>query len=188
MASPPEGRARDAQHPVIHHMDHGLVAVGEHIEGPNPRDRAIVDLFASCRIRCRMLASLRHGRWEKRLWNVPFSGLGAALDLTSDRLIASAEGIALARKLMAEVLAGAAANGARLAPELAEEKIELTRTMGPYKSSMQIDRELRRPMEVEAILGEPTRRAIRQGVAVPCMEMLYRMLHLVNLDNLRAGG
>ena len=177
---------------VIHHMDQGLVAVGDYVErsadGSDTGDArsmasGIVELFSGSRIRCRRLNSLNHGRWEKLLWNVPFNGLGAALGLTSDRLIASAEGLSLVRALMAEVMAGAAANGARLAPELADEKIELTRTMGAYKSSMQIDRELRRPMEVEAILGEPARRASRCGVQVPAMQMLYRMLHLVNLDN-----
>ncbi len=166
---------------VIHHMDHGLVTIGEFVEGPSERSRGIAELFSRCRIRCRPLESLRHGRWEKLLWNVPFSGLGAALDLSSDRLIASEHGLALVRALMGEVIAGAAAHGVTLSAELGEEKIALTRTMGAYKSSMQIDRELGRAMEVEAIVGEPMRRSQARGVSVPHMAMLYRMLTLVNL-------
>jgi 2-dehydropantoate 2-reductase len=50
---------------------------------------------------------------------------------------------------------------------------------------MQIDRQEGRPVEVEAMLGEPMRRAQAAGVSVPRLEMLYRMVSLGNVDNLR---
>jgi len=52
--------------------------------------------------------------------------------------------------------------------------------MGPYRSSMQLDHEAVRPLEVEAILGEPVRRARAAGVAVPRMEMLYAIVRRVD--------
>jgi 2-dehydropantoate 2-reductase len=45
---------------------------------------------------------------------------------------------------------------------------------------MMIDREMGRPMEVEAIYGEPVRRAEAVGVAVPKMRMLYEQLKLLD--------
>jgi ketopantoate reductase len=50
---------------------------------------------------------------------------------------------------------------------------------------MQIDREARRPMEVEAILGEPVRQAAIAGVAMPITAELYRLATVVNLAKCR---
>ena len=60
------------------------------------------------------------------------------------------------------------------------EKIAMTRRMGTYKTSMQIDRQAGRKMEVEAILGEPLRQAIRAGVSTPLLSMLYRLVRVVD--------
>ena len=57
-------------------------------------------------------------------------------------------------------------------------KFRHTATMGPYKTSMQVDRQMNRPMEIEAIIGEPLRVAQRHGVQTPMMEFLYRGLKL----------
>ncbi len=48
-----------------------------------------------------------------------------------------------------------------------------TLEMGAYRTSMQIDREMGRPLEVEAILGEPARLAEARGVKTPYLRMIY---------------
>jgi 2-dehydropantoate 2-reductase len=45
---------------------------------------------------------------------------------------------------------------------------------------MQVDRNEGRPMEVEAILGEPLRRARAKGVAAPILGGLYRAARVVD--------
>jgi len=50
---------------------------------------------------------------------------------------------------------------------------------------MQIDYECKREAEVEAILGEPVRRARKLGVAVPLMEMIYGAAKLLNCLNIQ---
>ena len=65
-----------------------------------------------------------------------------------------------------------------------------TGTMGPYRPSMLIDYELKRPLEVEAILGEPVRRARQLNVPVPTIETQYRLvsfLDRLNRGEVRAG-
>jgi ketopantoate reductase len=52
--------------------------------------------------------------------------------------------------------------------------------MGAYRSSMQVDRQQGRPLEVEAILGEPLRRAQAGGVKTPILESLYRAARVVD--------
>jgi 2-dehydropantoate 2-reductase len=168
---------------VVHHMDHGLIRVGEFQETVTDRLRQIVAIFQQNGIHCEPVVSLRYARWEKLVWNVPFNGLGAACDLTTDQLIGTKEGEQLVRAIMGEVVAAARAVGANLPDDIINQKIKATTTMGGYRSSMQVDRQERRAMEVEAILGEPVRAARSAGVAVPKLEMLYRLVWLVDRAN-----
>lgn len=168
---------------VIQHTDYGFVRVGELIEGNTANAARVVELIASTGIKCELLQSLRYGRWEKLVWNVPFNGLGAVLDLPTDQLVNHPEGLKLVRTIMAEVVAAANALGAALPQQVIETRIAFTKTMGPYRSSMQIDRELGRDMEIEAILGEPVRTATKAGVPVPCMAMLYQLAKLTSCHN-----
>jgi 2-dehydropantoate 2-reductase len=187
---------------VIHHLEHGLIRLGEFAApgaaGPvSARAESIAALFRGAGIRCQAIDDLRRGRWEKLVWNVPFNGLGAVLDWTTDRLIANERGLSLVQGLMREVIAAARADGADLAaaepanpPGVADARenaiasiiarqIEHTRTMGAYITSMQVDRRQGRPMEVESILGEPLRRARAACVEAPLLYALYEMAGLV---------
>src|SRR5436190_15485715 len=138
-------------------------------------------MFNKSKVECDVLESLKKGRWAKLVWNVPFSGLGGALDMATDELLASARGQELVRAIMKEVIAGARGCGVELAESVIDQRMKETSTMGSYKSSMQIDREQGRPMEVEAILGEPVRQAAMAGVAMPIVAELYRLASVVNL-------
>jgi ketopantoate reductase len=83
-------------------------------------------------------------------------------------------------ELIREVIAAARADGVDLPASLVDAQINNTTSMGPYRSSMQVDRQEGRPMEVEAILGEPLRRAKAKGVDVPVLEALYRAARVVD--------
>jgi 2-dehydropantoate 2-reductase len=166
---------------VVRHTDHGIIRLGDFSgTGRSPRAERIAAMFAASRIKCELLEDLRWGRWQKLTWNVPFNGLGAALDLTTDRLIGTDEGRRLVADLIREVIAAARADGAELPDDLVETQIRNTTTMAGYRSSMQVDRQERRPMEVEAILGEPLRRAVAKGVKVPILASLYRAARAVD--------
>jgi 2-dehydropantoate 2-reductase len=169
----------------IAHTDHGMIQLGEFgfPEGDSPRARRIAQIFAACKIPCITIPNLVYGRWEKLLWNIPFNGLGALLDLSTDRLIGTEDGLALVRQLMTEVGHTAAKLGVNFPPNLIEKKIDYTRTMGAYKTSTQIDRQKRRSLEVEAIWGHPLRQAAELAVPTPALEMLYHMLNLINPEN-----
>ena len=164
---------------VIRHTDYGFVRIGQFIEGRTENAARIVGLMSDCGIKCELLSSLRYGRWEKLVWNVPFNGLGAVLDMATDRLIGDDSGMYLLRQIMSEVVDAAHALGISLPRELIESRLAFTKTMGAYRSSMQIDRELGREMEIEAILGEPLRAAAGAGVPTPYMRMLYELAKLI---------
>ena len=160
----------------ISHTAHGLIKIGEYHPGITPRLKKLSEIFNSSQIQCQMLENLEQGRWEKLIWNVPFNGLGAVMDLTSDRIVGSAAGLELTRELMSEIVTVAQAVGIKLDEALIEQNIKRTLAMGPYRSSMQIDRQLARPMEIEAIIGNPLRVAQAAGVKTQRLDMLYRQL------------
>lgn len=164
----------------IFHTDHGMIRLGEPFGAKSDRSKKLAELFNSSQVPCEVLDDLTHGRWDKLIWNVPFNGLGAALDLTTDRIIASQHGLTLVRRLMREVIAAAGALGVGFDLSVIEEKIQHTQTMGSYKTSMQIDRQMHRPMEIEAIIGNPLLAARNSLISTPAMEMLYDTLLVVD--------
>jgi 2-dehydropantoate 2-reductase len=160
----------------IHHMDHGLIRMGEFGGGRSERLETISRIFNDSQINCQVLDDLRYGRWEKLVWNVPFNGLGAVMDLTTDQLLASEAGVSLVQELMAEVISIAKSIGVNLPSGIIDLKIQQTRTMGAYQTSMQIDRKRGRPLETEAIIGRPLQTARLQSILTPALTILYRQL------------
>jgi 2-dehydropantoate 2-reductase len=165
----------------ILHTDHGVIRLGEPFNFSSDRAQQISHLFNSSNVKCEVLEDMTRGRWDKLIWNVPFNGLGAALDLTTDQIISNANGLALARNLMREVITIAGSLGIHFDLTVIEAKIRHTQTMGAYKTSMQIDRLMRRPMEIEAIIGNPLKIARINSVSTTYMEMLYNILRLVDV-------
>jgi len=173
-------------HIVQTRFDH--IKLGEFsTRGVSTRMQRIAADFEAGGVRVQLAENLAAARWEKLVWNVPYNGLCAVLGVDCVALMQDAHGAALSRALMQEVVAGAkVVAGHAIAESFVEKMLENTRNMDAYKPSMQIDREMGRPMEVEAIYGEPVRRAERAGVCVPRMRMLYEQLSLV--DALRPAG
>lgn len=162
---------------VIEHYDHGALSVGEFRRSPAARTRAIVEEFKRGGIVARAVEDLIEERWRKLVWNIPFNGLSIAAGGITVADILADEGLrALAGQLMREVLDAAGQLGHRIPDRFAEEQIERTLTMGPYRPSSLIDYEAGREVEVESIWGEPYRRATAAGVRVARLEMLYRLL------------
>jgi 2-dehydropantoate 2-reductase len=165
---------------VLEHTERGVIKVGELTPGITQRVKAIVQLFERSNINAEPIEDLRAGRWEKLVWNIPFNGLGARYDATTDRLLGTPQGEGAVRALMAEVVAAAAGNGIRLDDDVIDRMVEITRPIPAYRSSTQIDRQLGRPMEIEAMFGEPLRAARAAGVATPLLAKLYHELTLLN--------
>jgi 2-dehydropantoate 2-reductase len=87
---------------------------------------------------------------------------------------------------MTEVAAAAAAEGRELPASLIEDLLATTARMAPYATSMKLDADAGRPMEVEAMLAEPLRRAERAGVAMPGVAVLHHQLAF--LDRRTSGS
>jgi 2-dehydropantoate 2-reductase len=173
---------------VVHHLKYGRLSIGHLLDDP-AETAALADLLRSAGLDVAVAPNLRWARWDKLCWNVPFNGLSVAAGgigteaITADPLLR-----ALAERAMREVAAtgnadmAAAGSGARLdAEEVVGRMFQLTDTMGDYHTSMVLDYAGGRPLEVETILGEPSRRAEALGVAAPTMAALYAIVHAADL-------
>ncbi|GIW13585.1 MAG: 2-dehydropantoate 2-reductase [Tepidiforma sp.] len=173
---------------VIHHLDYGRVSVG-HFEDDAGMCEELAALLQSGGIETVVAPNLRFARWEKLCWNVPFNGLSVAGGGIGTRtVLEDPELRRMAEGAMREVVrAGnadlaAAGSAARLdGGELVARMFAQTEAMGDYRTSMVIDYVLGRPLEVEAILGNPVRRARELGVEVPRMEALYALVRHADL-------
>jgi 2-dehydropantoate 2-reductase len=77
---------------------------------------------------------------------------------------------------MLEVQSAAQAHGVEIEDAFLDRQFELTEPMGAYKPSSLIDFLAGKPVEVDAIWGEPLRRARGHGLAVPEMERMLAEL------------
>ena len=168
---------------VIHHLDYGRVSIGHVLDDPAETE-ALRQLFESGHIEVAVAPNLRYARWEKLCWNVPFNGLSVAGGGIGTRTILDSPLLRdTAERAMNDVVrAGnadleSAGSPARLDPaEVIPRMFALTETMGDYRTSMVIDYVMGRPLESEAILGNPVRRATELGVEVPTMATLYALV------------
>lgn len=171
----------------IRHLDFGRIAFGEyssrHGGRVTERMSRIVDDFSETGIKVQPSEQLAQVRWSKLAWNIPFNGLSVVLDADTKAIMESEAGADLARSLMEDVQASAAACGIAIDPQHIERMLADTKQMVPYDSSMRLDYRHRRPIEVEAIFGNPLRAAQAQGYAAPQIEMLYRQLLFLDARN-----
>jgi len=160
---------------LIDHISDGDVALGEFVGGPRPRTEMISALLNASRIPSCVENSLAVVRWKKLTWNIPFNGLAiAGGGITTADILGNPGMAAEARALADEAVAAAAALGHPLPDGWADYQISRTPAMGPYRPSSMIDYVEGRPVEVEAIWGEPVRQALAAGASIPRMAALYQ--------------
>jgi 2-dehydropantoate 2-reductase len=169
----------------IHHLDYGRVLMAiygdRYLPQPtSPLLQKIAADFEQASLETRLSENLMLARWQKLVWNIPFNGLSVILDALTDALIAHPQTYKLATQLMHEVAAAAAGYQLEISENHIQAMLADTRQMPPYRTSMKIDYDERRPLEVEAILGNPIRYAAQVGVAMRSTTMLYQQLQFLN--------
>ncbi len=162
---------------VIEKYIPGSVRLGEAFGPARARTSDLATRLVRAGVECAAVDSLADALWRKLVWNVPFNGLTiAAGGVTTDAILARPEWRTRAWELMLEVRAGAAALGLNISEAFLQRQMEATPPMGAYKPSSLVDYQAGREVEVEAIWGEPARRARAAGVVLPRLEELYETL------------
>ena len=161
----------------IERYDYGHIVLGEYGRASQPRTHQVAAEFQRGGVTCSVTENLLLERWRKLVWNVPFNGLsilGGGIDTFAILADEALRRATLA--LMDEVIFAANKCGYPLPDAAALEQIKRTETMGAYKPSTLLDWEAGRPLEIEAIWGEPLRRATAAGAPAPRLEIVYALL------------
>lgn len=169
---------------VVHHIAYGRLLFG-HLLDDVADAEAVARVFAEAGIETLVRPSLKQARWEKLMWNIPFSTVAITAGGVTTREIMDDPGLRhLAETLILETGNAGNADGCSIDVDgMLAKMMQNTDTMGPYRPSMLVDYENKLPLEVESILGEPVRRADRIGFPVPTIRVQYHLTRFLDLLN-----
>jgi 2-dehydropantoate 2-reductase len=177
----------------IHHIDYKAITLAKYAEeyqacGITEEMVHLAHDFKEANIPITLFEDLWIARWKKLVWNIPYNGLSVVLDATTQELMANLDSRTLVEQLMQEVSLGAQTSNRTIPDSFIQEMLDHTEKMEPYRTSMKIDYDEHRPIEVEAILGNPLRSAQSRGIELPQISMLYQQLKFLNARNIQARG
>lgn len=174
---------------IVRHIDHGSISIGEFRRPISQRVRTLAEAFRAVGVEGNPVDDLALERWRKLVWNIPFNGLSIAAGANVAEVLTDAGLRRVARRLMDEILDAARRLGHEIPGSFADWQIERSASMGTYKPSSMIDHESGRPVEVEAIWGEPLRQGTAAGAAMPRLEMLRALIqHATERGGSRGKG
>lgn len=153
-----------------------------------PQAQAAVErlrqLLEHAGIPTRVTPDIQRSLWEKLVYIAAFSGLSTLTRLRPAQLLAHATTRATYRTVMQETAAVAWAAGIGVAADIVERTLHDLETSGdPGESSMSMDFQRRRPLEVEAINGAVVRHGQRLHVPTPLNQAIYHALLVMDHYN-----
>ena len=172
----------------ICHLSYKNIILGEYtpdykISGITNRMQQIGDDFKSADIPIELTEDLMLARWKKLVWNIPYNGLSVILNATTDELMTNIHTRQLVEQLMCEVATGAKSIGRIIPDSFIQTMLNNTAKMIAYRTSMKIDYDENRPLEVEAIFGNPLRKTQEAGVNLPQINCVYQQLKFMDVRN-----
>jgi 2-dehydropantoate 2-reductase len=171
---------------IRHQPSADALTMGRYPGGTTPAAQQLAAMIEASGIKCRLTDDIITARWHKAVWNGVFNPLsiaGGALDTAT--MLRTPQAREYVRGAMQEICDVAAAAGHPQSPKLIEQLITHTHAMPAYKTSMALDYENRRPMEIEAIVGNLVRAGRANAVAIPVLESLYAIAKMVEDKQVR---
>ena len=165
----------------IHHQDYGRLVIGNYPEGISDNVMEFNSFFDTSSIQVKVSKNIKHERYKKLIWNAPFNPLSViykgknTLELLDDPQI-----LQQIKTVMSDVQCLAKADGCDISDDFIQKNLDDTYKMKPYKTSMCIDWERGRELEIEAILGNALRKAHQLKCAIPSLQRLYEQLKPYN--------
>ena len=159
---------------------HRSIIFGEVFAGRGqitPRVQAIADVLVPADIAVTAVPDGRVPIWDKFVYLAPFSGFTGAARLPIGPLWQDPQLRDMFYAAAREVAALAAAEGVAISPDRFDKLTEYMNNIPPTtRSSLLIDLEMGKRIEVEALQGAALRRAATHGVAMPIISTLYSVL------------
>ncbi len=116
-------------------------------------------------------------RWKKLIWNGAFNPLSVILGgKTTRQILDNKLAFDLVKNIMSEIKLLAKHDNCELPDDIIDINISATQTMTPYKTSMLLDFEASRPMEIEAIIGNAIKFAESKSLSIPYLSTVYAII------------
>jgi 2-dehydropantoate 2-reductase len=142
-----------------------------------PRVQAIVDAMAPADIQVAAVPDGRVPIWDKFVYLAPFSGFTGAARLPIGGIWADAHVREMFYAAAREIAALAAAEGVEISADRFDTLRHYMENIPPTtRSSLLIDLEMGKRIEVEALQGAAVRRAAAHGLEIPIISTLYAVL------------
>lgn len=163
---------------VDHHQKHRSLVIGEPGGTLSPRLARIADAFAATDIDTPQSTTIRKAIWNKLLSNVGISMLCVLTRGTVGQVNFDPGAFAVAKRLMREMQAVAAAVGVDIA-DAVDSRIDNLPPSTVHKPSTLQDLERGRPMEIDPICGAVAEIARLTGTRTPWIDAIYALVRLL---------
>ena len=161
---------------VVHRQGAGLI-IGEPDGAMSPRLKGLHDLLTEARFDVTSSPTIRHDIWYKLWGNLTMNPVSALTGATGDRMLDDP----LVRTFCSAAMLEASEIGARIGCTIdqdPEARHAVTRELGAFKTSMLVDAERGKPIELDAIVTVVHELGRRTGVATPNIDALLGLTRL----------
>jgi 2-dehydropantoate 2-reductase len=161
---------------VVHRNGMGLI-IGEPDGTSTLRLKLVHDALAQAGFDVTSTPKIRHELWYKLWGNMTMNPVSAITGATGDRMLDDRQ----VRDFCSAAMLEAAAIGAHLGctiDQTPEERHAVTRHLGAFKTSMLVDAERGRPIELDALVTAVQELGKRTGVATPYIDALFGLTRL----------
>lgn len=160
---------------VIRHEYGERLTLGEPSGERTARGETLSKLLGSVGLKSPLRPRIRDEIWIKLWGNVAFNPLSALTRSTLDILASDPDLRPLVLALMTEAKAVAEAFGTRFAMSI-EERIKSAASVGAHKTSMLVDLESGRPMEIDALVSATVELGRIAGVPTPTIDTVRALV------------
>jgi 2-dehydropantoate 2-reductase len=161
----------------IHHKNGNELILGEPAGGPSERLLKIAQALRDGGIVIKESQNIQYDIWYKLWGNMTMNPISALAGVTCDRILDDP----LARGFVLSVMEEAKRVGEKIGcpiTQTGEDRNQITRKLGAFKTSMLQDVEAGRVVELDALVAAPREIAARVGVETPNMDALFGLARL----------
>ncbi|KAF2116629.1 ketopantoate reductase PanE/ApbA-domain-containing protein [Lophiotrema nucula] len=145
---------------------------------------ALAMTLSSGQVNCKVSPNIRQQQYERMIGAIAFEPASVLFETPNHSELLQKVGVRpLITGTIDELLSLATAQGCVFPSDFKETTIQKMTQPQETNSTMYLDFQASRPMEIETYLGSPLKLAQENSVAVPRIETLYAMLHHVNTTN-----
>ncbi len=160
---------------VIKMLSNRSLTLGEPDGSSSQRCQRLADVLETAGFDTPIVPRIRDEVWTKLSLNVSFSQIAVLTGATLGQLVADPVTLELAREIMVEAQAVAEALGAKFKTSI-DQLLQIPPAVHGHKTSILVDLEKGRPMEIDAQVAAVIEMGRMAGVATRTIEMIYGLV------------